>query len=108
MPCLAKAITQEENEEIRNRCLKPVKKNGVVITRELDTAKFSRELMVACVVEPDFRNSELCKFYGTLDPLEVPSKMLKAGEYSKLSSAISRLNGFDDESTEELANEAKN
>lgn len=107
-PFKVRAITQEENEAIRNRCLKPVKKNGVVVTRELDTLRFSRELIVACVVEPDFRNAELCKFYGTLDPLEVPSKMLKAGEHNKLSSAISRLNGFDEESNEELANEAKN
>lgn len=107
-PFKVKALTQEENEDIRNRCLIPVKKNGVVVTRTLDTEKFSREVMVACVIEPDFRNSELCKFYGTLDPLEVPSKMLKAGEYSKISRAISRLNEFDDESTEELETEAKN
>ena len=107
-PFKIKAITQEKNEEIRNRCLIPVKKNGVVVSHDVDTRKFARELMVECVVVPDFRNSELCKFYATLDPLEVPGRMLKAGEYNKLSSAVSRLNGFSDEANEEITNEVKN
>ena len=106
-PFVIKTITEEENETIRKASMKPVKKGGIM-TRELDSVRYSRELMVASVVEPNFKDSALCDFYKTLDPLEVPAKMLRAGEYMQISRAISKLNGFDDESNEELEEEAKN
>lgn len=106
-PFVIKTITEEENDTIRKASMKPVKKGGIM-TRELDSVRYSRELMVACVVEPNFKDSALCDFYKTLDPLEVPAKMLRAGEYMQISRAISKLNGFDDESNEELEEEAKN
>jgi len=102
-PFIIKTITEAENDAIRQASMKPTK-NG----RELDPARYSRELMLACVVSPNFRDTELCDFYKTLDPLEVPGRMLRAGEFNKLSRAISKLNGFDDESDAELEEEAKN
>ena len=106
-PFKIKTITEEENDAIRKASMIPIKKNGVV-RKELDSVRYSRELMITCVVEPNFKSTELCDFYKTLDPLEVPGKMLRAGEYMALSRAISKLNGFDDESTEEIEEEAKN
>ena len=106
-PFKIKTITEEENDAIRKASMIPIKKNGIV-RKELDGVRYARELMIACVVEPNFKSNELCEFYKTLDPLEVPGRMLRAGEYNALSRAISKLNGFDEDSTEELEEEAKN
>ena len=34
----------------------------------LDSIAYSRQLVVAATVEPDFRSEELCKAYNTMDP----------------------------------------
>ena len=109
-PFKIKVLTQEENEAIRKQSVKPKKKNGIIIGEELDSNKYSKLLIVGAVVWPDFHNAELCKFYGSLDATEVPSKMLSAGEYNKLSSAILEFNGFtnSEDEVETLEEEAKN
>ena len=53
---------------------------------------------------PDFRSEELCKAYGVMDPLEVPGRMLLAGEYERLSREILSLSGFDDDLEEQAKN----
>ena len=63
---------------------------------------------MACVIEPDFKNSEICAYYKTVDPLEVPERMLSSGEYAKLMEEINKLNGFDDDTTEAIEETAKN
>jgi len=99
-----RAISQEENDRIIKQSQKPVP-GGKRGERALDDIEYTRRLVVAATVEPDFRSEALCKAYGTLDPLEVPGKMLLSGEYSRLSAAISRLSGFGDG---DLESEAKN
>ena len=42
-----------------------------------------------------------------MDPLEVPSKMLRVGEYNRLVKAINDLNGLNDD-LKVLEEEAKN
>lgn len=108
VPFVIRSLSQEENEQLRSTSTKPVMKNGVVISEKLDSSKFGKELMLACVVEPNFRAKELCDFFKTIDPLEVPGKMLKAGEYNKLVSAIYEINGFNDDEYKILEEEAKN
>lgn len=107
VPFVIKSLSQAENEEIRKRASVPVIKSGVVIGDKLDSEKYGRELVLASVTSPNFRDSELCKFYATMDPLEVPGKMLRVGEYSKLVKAINDLNGLNDD-LEVLEEEAKN
>ena len=85
--------------------MRPVK-GGRRGEKELDGSLLSRRIVVAATVEPDFTSEELCRAYGVLDPLEVPGKMLLAGEFKKLSEEIMRLSGFDD--AEDLEEEAKN
>jgi hypothetical protein len=44
-----------------------------------------------------------------MDPAEVPSRMLSAGEYAKLVKEINELNGFvSQDNSEALEEEAKN
>lgn len=86
-PFKIKQLTQEENEQIARKCKRPVKRNGIQ-TMELDEILYSKHMVVESVIEPDFRNAELCEHYGTLNPLDVPSKMLTVKEFGILSDAI--------------------
>lgn len=93
VPFRIRAITQEENDKIVNSCKRRLK-NG---EETVDTRLLGRKLVVAATVEPDFRSTEMCEHFGTLDPLEVPGKMLLSGEYSRLMEAINDLSGFNDD-----------
>ena len=66
--------------------------------------------MQSCVVEPNFKDSELCSYYKTLDPLEVPGRMLTVGEYNRLVYAIKELNELitSEDELAALEEEAKN
>jgi hypothetical protein len=95
---------------LHNQASRPIKKNGVVIGSQTDSTKYGNLLIVACVVYPNFNDSELCNYYKTKDPLDVPRRMLTAGEFNKLVKAVNRINGFDvgDDQAETLEEEAKN
>lgn len=107
LPFKIRKISQEINEGLRKQSSKPIKKNGTIVGEELDSIKFSRLLIIACTLEPNFKASELCDFYKTKDPTDVPSRMLTAGEYAKLAKEIQDFNGFN-EDVEELEELAKN
>ena len=107
LPFKIRVISQEMNEQMLKQCSKPVKRNGTVIGEELDRQKYAKMLVLTCTVYPNFKDAELCDYYKTKDPMDVPSRMLTAGEYSKLAQAIQSFNGFA-EDTDELIEEAKN
>ena len=106
IPFRIKTIMQEENERLTRKCRKVETIRGQRM-ESLDNAKYTNALLVACTVEPDFRNADLCKAYGTVDPLDLPGKMLTVGEANNLAREILDLNGFSDEA-EQLEDEAKN
>lgn len=103
VPFKIKAITQEENERLVKQSQKPAP-GGKRGERRLDNTEYGNRLVVAATVMPDFTSEELCKGFGTLDPLEVPGKMLLSGEFAKLSRAIMELSGFDDDLEEAAKN----
>lgn len=94
VPFKIRALTQEENDTITKQATRRAKVNGQMV-EQLDSTDFSRRMVVAATVEPDFRAKELCDAYGVLDPLMVPGKMLLSGEYAKLLRAITELSGFE-------------
>lgn len=102
VPFRIRALTQEENEAITRQSTRRQKEGGQIIER-LDSVDFTRRMVVAATVEPEFSSKELCDAYGVLDPLQVPSKMLLSGEFRSLVKAITELSGF-----EELEEEIKN
>lgn len=102
VPFKIRPLTQEENDAITKRCLRQTRVNGQMVER-LDNVAYSRRLVVAATVEPDFQSEDICKAYGTMDPLEVPGKMLLAGEYGRLSKEIMTLSGFDNDGVEDDA-----
>lgn len=103
VPFKIQALTQEENEKLVKQSTRSVKANGRTVEK-LDTAEFTRRLVVAGTVEPDFSSKEMCDAYGVLDPLCVPAKMLLAGEFSKLAQEITELSGFENDIGEEAKN----
>lgn len=103
-PFKIRSVSQEENEQITRASKRQRKVNGMV-QEHLDSIEYGRRLVVTGTMVPDFRAKEMCEAYGTLDPMQVPGKMLTAGEFAALLDAISELSGFDAETPED---EAKN
>lgn len=103
-PFKIRAISQEESDSITKQSRRTRKVNGQ-FQEYIDPTEFSRRMVVAATVEPDFTSTEMCEGFGVLDPLLVPAKMLLSGEFSKLLTAITQLSGFDSEDVEQ---EAKN
>lgn len=109
LPFKIRALTQDENDAIRKQSSKPIRKNGMTIGQDVDSDQYGKRLVVKSVVEPNFADKDLCTYYGTMDPLDVPGKMLLAGEYAKLVRAINELNDFvTDDNLEDAEEEAKN
>ena len=102
-PFVIRPLSQEENDKLLRQSTRRTKVNGQP-AEHLDNAEYGRRVVVAATVEPDFTSAELCKAHGTLDPLEVPGRMLLVGEYSKLSRAILELSGLDDDVEEQAKN----
>ncbi|MCI8661429.1 MAG: hypothetical protein HFG54_14495 [Lachnospiraceae bacterium] len=84
VPIVVKCISAEENEAISRRC---TDKEG-----KLDNIMYGNQIIVACVVEPDLRDSELCAYYGVIDPNMVPGRMFSVGEKQIISGAIFDIN----------------
>jgi len=101
IPFVLRAIDQDTNDRLVNQAQKRTKVNGRIVS-ELDTDRYGKLLIASCVVRPNFKDTEMCAYYKTVDPLEVPGRMLSSGEYAKLMQEISDLNGFE-ENVEEMA-----
>lgn len=97
IPFVVKAITPKENEMI-------VKRN--TIKGKLNSTTYGNELIVTCLETPNLKDTELCSFYGVMDPMEVPSLMFTIGEKQVVMDAITEIN--DIKMSSNLMNEAKN
>ena len=97
IPFVVKAITPKENEMI-------VKRN--TIKGRLNSTTYGNELIVTCLETSNLKDTELCSFYGVMDPMEVPSLMFTIGEKQVVMNAITEIN--DIKMASNLMNEAKN
>lgn len=97
IPFVVKAITPKENELI-------VKRN--TMKGKLNSTTYGNELIVTCLETPNLKDTELCSFYGVMDPMEVPSLMFTIGEKQAIMDAISDIN--DIKMASNLMDEAKN
>ena len=103
VPFVIRPIIQEENERLTKLSTRTVKVNGQPVEK-LDSLEYGRRMVVAATESPNFASEELCKAYGAMDPLQVPSRMLLVGEYAKLSRAIMELSGLSDDLEEQAKN----
>lgn len=105
VPFVVKSINQDMNNFLIKQCTPPGRdKNGQ--EHPVDKKRYQSMMMVECCIQPDFKNAELCSAYGTTNPVDVPSKMLFAGEFGRLSMFIMETCGFKD--NQEVLEEAKN
>lgn len=103
VPFKIRAVTQEENDAITKQATRQTVAKGQIMEK-LDSVDFARRMAVAATVEPDFSSKEICDAYGTMNPLEVPGKMLLSGEFAKLLKEIMQLSGFEDNLEEQAKN----
>lgn len=109
VPFKIRAIAQETNDKLTKACTVKKKMDGQLIP-ELDNVRYSKKLIAECVIEPDFKDAEMCSYYGVVDPLDVPGRMLSVGEYGKLVKAIMELNeiAMTEDDIEDIKDEIKN
>lgn len=98
-----RSLTQETNAALIRASTKYKLVDGQ-IKESIDANELSARTIVEATVFPDFRSAELCEAYGTKDPVQVPGKMLLAGEFGRLIDAVSKLSGFDKSLDEEAKN----
>lgn len=91
-----KTLSQDQMKAISKRSVKDKIVNGKK-SQELDHDLFISRCLVESCIQPDFKDTELCKHYGTLDPYELPQKMLLVREYEKLGRTFIELNGLESE-----------
>ena len=102
-PFKIRSLTQEENAAIIKASTRQKKVDGQW-QDSIDANELSARTIVEATVFPAFRSAELCERYGTKDPVQVPGKMLLAGECSRLIDAVSKLSGVDKSLDEEAKN----
>lgn len=108
VPFVIRVIDQETNGRNIKQATRRVKMNGQV-AEELDSDKYGKLLLISCVVTPNFKDAELCAYYKTTDPLDVPGRMLTVGEYTRLVQEIKKFNEIlTGEELAEMEEEAKN
>lgn len=110
-PFVIRVIDQETNNKLIKQATEKKKANGRLV-EALNSEKYGNLLIQACVVEPDLKNTELCAFYKTVNPVDTINRMLSVGEYNRLVREIKLLNEIDeladDEDAEIVEEELKN
>ena len=99
VPFVIKSIRAADNDSL-------VRKNTDRKTGKFNSTTYSNQLIVACMVEPDLRSTEICDYYGTIDPNDVPGLMFTIGEKQIIQDAILEIN--DVNSAQDRLDEAKN
>lgn len=107
-PFVIRSITEGENKAIRRSCQKITfdKKTHQKQT-EVDKDLYNNRLIIACCVDPNFKDAELQSKYGVMGAEDLIDKILNPGQYTDLLLAIQEINGFTAD-INELKEEAKN
>ena len=110
-PFVIRVIDQETNNKLIKQATEKKKAKGRLV-ETLNSEKYGNLLIQACVVEPDLKNTELCSYYKTMNPVDTINRMLSVGEYNRLVREIKLLNEIDeladDEDAEIVEEELKN
>lgn len=87
-PFVIQCIASGESDAIMKQC---TDKNG-----NLNAQEYGDRMIVACMVKPNLKDSELCKYYGVMDPLDVPGTMFSPGEKKIIEDAVMDINDMKD------------
>lgn len=107
-PFVVKTITEAENKEIQRSCqTTEYNKRTHQKTSQTDTQAYLTKLVVACTVDPCFKDAELQETYGVVGAEALVEKLFTPGQYAQLLQAVNDINCFDT-NMQELVDEAKN
>ena len=104
-----KAITPQENEQLREKNTRKVKTPGKkqYYMPELKFSDYTADLVTTCVVTPNLNDAELQDSYNVMDAAALIRKMLTPGEYDELFAKVQEINGFEidfEDKVEEVKN----
>ncbi|MNP77814.1 Phage XkdN-like protein [compost metagenome] len=74
---------------------------------ETDADLYSNRLVIACCLDPNFKDADLQTKFGVLGAEALIDKLLNPGQYAELIQKVQELNGFDND-INDLVDEAKN
>nr|DAY79931.1 MAG TPA: tail assembly chaperone protein [Caudoviricetes sp.] len=107
-PFVIKSITEAENKAIRKSCQKiTFDKKTRQKTTDTDTDLYNARLVVACCVDPNFKDAALQERFKVRGAEDLIGVLLNPGQYTDLLLAVQEINGFDDD-INDLKDEAKN
>ena len=69
LPFKIRKIDSETASALMKRCRRRERVNGQMVT-ETDNTKYSKLLILTCVVSPNFKDSEMCDYYKVINPEE--------------------------------------
>ena len=84
IPFIVQSISAEESDAITALCMD---ENG-----RMDSGQYGDRMILACLKEPDLKASEICDYYGVMDPLAVPGRMFSPGEKKLVEAAVMEIN----------------
>lgn len=108
LPFKIRAISEAENKAIKKSCQTVTfdkRTHQKVIDTNYDL--YLTRLVIACCIEPNFKNADLQAKFGVMGAEALVDKLLRPGEYNQLLEAVQKINGFDTD-INTLVEEAKN
>lgn len=102
-----RAITADEDKEIRRSCTKRLTgtKSGAI--EEMDTYLYMLKVACKTIVFPNLESQELQDSYGVYSEVDLLKKLLYAGELNSLLELVEEVNGYS-KSLKEKLDEVKN
>ena len=95
VPFTVKSITEGENKALRKTCQKVnFDKKTHQKTTETDMDLYNNRLVIACCVDPNFKDADLQAKYGVMGAEALIDVLLKPGQFVDLLVAIQDVNGF--------------
>ena len=108
VPFTVKSITEGENKALRKSCQKvSLDKKTHQKSTETDQDLYNNRLVIACTVDPNFKDASLQAKYGVMGAEDLIDVLLKPGQFIDLLLGVQEINGFTDD-VNELRDEAKN
>lgn len=89
-----KSISQAENDALIKKCTLREKNRNGSITEVFDKELYTAQLMLACIVEPNFKSEEFVKAMGVASPVDALRRLFLPGEYTKIAETLLEIMGL--------------
>ena len=108
-PFIVKPITVEQNEMLTKMSTKVTfDKKSHQRTEYMDQSAYTKRLVSACCIDPNFRDAEFQATRGVTSAEDLIAKLFTNGQFSELVEGVLKVNDFNFETTDDLIEEAKN